>query len=758
MALMQQKKHSSPRFSSWVINNPGLKGYSNNTPAYQQDSGYSPSMLNMMYHGGLLKKRFGQKLNADYTDTIYSIHATINHLFVHAGDKVYLDGTAVGTSIPEYKGMWFDFNRMTYYLVGGSYYYYDTAWHTVTPYVPEIIINRSPDGTTPGDKYDDYNRLGNAFTEVFDGDGTSVDFHLYTAEEFGPVDNTTPTVLVSGVAATVSSFDYTTGVVTLSSAPAVGTNNVEITAYWTKQSYIDTILDCKYSKAYGGANNSRIFFAGSDPSTIFYSEVKDATYFPDTNNIMLGNSNEMITGFGEQYDVLIVFKPSEIHQIKYYTDSEGIGRFAGYQVSMGNGCDQPETIQLINNQLVWLDTRNGVETLVSTDIEDERNVRPISYNVKGVGGITDELLMIMTEDSDLLLTENDEPLVSGDEFYSFEYDGKYWLCVSGRVYCWDYLIAPYYNSGKILQDSQRCAWFIFENMDIRASAVYNNTLYYTGSGSSHLNQLTNDLNDFGEPIEAYYQTPLFDFSTNTREAISWLKTVKNIYFRLGSGFGTVSAGYFTEKGNTIESEDLKLQLMANVYRRKCSIKKVQMFGAMLYNNATNEELPIADIVISYDTVKNVKSDEEIAYASDFPGMNPGDLTAYYTASQIDLMMSGKQDNLVSGTTLKTVDSYSLLGSGNIATSRTYTATIDAAGWTGDSAFYTNTVTVSGVDISDDTKAYISLDTDNMTALNYGDMETAWGLVKKAVCGSNSITFYASAIPTDDIPIRVKVVE
>lgn len=756
MPLIQQKKHSSPRFASWVINNPGIKGYSNNTPAYQQDSGYSPSMLNMMYHGGLLKKRFGQKLANDYGDTIYSLHATVNSLFVHAGDKVYLDGQEIASGIPEYKGMWFDFNRMTYYLVNGSYYYYDTSWHTVTPYIPDIIINRSPDGEQrPGDLNDNYNRLGNAFTEVFDGDGTSTEFHLYTK---GPFDNITPTVLVSGVQATVTNFDYENGIVTLDSAPPLKDNSVEITVYKTEQEYIDTIINCHYCKSYGGANNSRIFFAGSDPSMIFYSDVKDATYFPESNWITLGHSNEQITGFGEQYDVLIVFKPSEIHQIKYYTDNEGIGRFAGYQVSMGNGCDQPETIQLINNQLVWLDTKKGVETLVSTDIENERNVRPISYNIKGVGGITDELLMIMTEDSDILTTENDEPLVSGSEFYSFDYDSKYWLCVSGRVYCWDYLIAPYYNSGKILQDSQRCAWFIFENMDIGASAVYNNTLYYTGHGTSNLNQLTNDLNDFGEPIEAYYQTPLFDFSTNTREAISWLKTVKNIYFRLGSGLGTVSAGYFTEKGNTIESEDLKLQLMANVYRRKCSIKKIQMFGAMLYNNAANEELPIADIVISYDTVKNVKSDEEIAYVSDFPGMNPGDLTAYYTASQIDAMLSGKQDALVSGSTLKTVNSYSLLGSGNIATTRTYTATISAADWSGSEAFFTNIVTIDGVSLNDDTKAYISLNTDDMTTLNYEEMETSWGLVKKAVCGLNQITFYASAIPGDDIPIRVKVVE
>ena len=47
------------------------------------------------------------------------------------------------------------------------------------------------------------------------------------------------------------------------------------------------------------------------------------------------------------------------------------------------------------------------------------------------------------------------------------------------------------------------------------------------------------------------------------------------------------------------------------------------------------------------------------------GGSGADMTNYYTKSQVDTKFSGKQDTLVSGTNIKTVNGTSLLGSGNI---------------------------------------------------------------------------------------------
>lgn len=47
------------------------------------------------------------------------------------------------------------------------------------------------------------------------------------------------------------------------------------------------------------------------------------------------------------------------------------------------------------------------------------------------------------------------------------------------------------------------------------------------------------------------------------------------------------------------------------------------------------------------------------------GGGSADMSNYYTKSQVDTKVSGKQDTLVSGTNIKTVNGTSLLGSGNI---------------------------------------------------------------------------------------------
>lgn len=58
-------------------------------------------------------------------------------------------------------------------------------------------------------------------------------------------------------------------------------------------------------------------------------------------------------------------------------------------------------------------------------------------------------------------------------------------------------------------------------------------------------------------------------------------------------------------------------------------------------------------------------DEQGVKASFGSGGGGGDLSDYYNKSQVDTKLAAKQDKLVSGTNIKTVNSQSLLGSGNI---------------------------------------------------------------------------------------------
>ena len=82
-----------------------------------------------------------------------------------------------------------------------------------------------------------------------------------------------------------------------------------------------------------------------------------------------------------------------------------------------------------------------------------------------------------------------------------------------------------------------------------------------------------------------------------------------------------------------------------------------------------------------------------------------------------------------------------------------TATLDT-NWSGSSAPYSKTVTVSGI---------LATDTPIIDVVMSGTYSTdearieAWGYIYRAVCNNGSITFYATEKPTVSLPIQIKVV-
>ena len=75
----------------------------------------------------------------------------------------------------------------------------------------------------------------------------------------------------------------------------------------------------------------------------------------------------------------------------------------------------------------------------------------------------------------------------------------------------------------------------------------------------------------------------------------------------------------------------------------------------------------------------------------------------------------------------------------------FTGTLTTSGWTGTSAPYTQTVTVTGILASAPPPVIdVELSSTWSTALTE---EEAWGLIKKITYSDNSLTFYADAKPT-----------
>lgn len=612
MSLIATPNYEPAKQQMFSIPQPCSGGINLADLEYEQEPNQSPNVLNMMYRNGAFGKRYGQRIAYSFTDTIYSTGFFKNKIILHVGTKLYQESEEgfeeIFDGLPEKKGLFINFNRMIYYI-NDKYYVMDgdeseseeELFKEVEPYVPDLVINRKPDGSY-ADTIEDYNRIGKGFKNTFHGDGSSVKYVLTDKE----LDETEPIVEVDGVKKTINTdftIDYEKGEVTFTTAPPKGTNNVVITVYKTEQEYIDTIMASKYYCAYGGENNSRLFLAGGGDSIYYFSDVFDATYFPETNYATIGNGEEDITGFGEQYDVLMIFKPKEIFALEYYTDDEGVGAFTSKQVNAKIGCDCPYTIQLINNQLVWLSSIEGVCTLVSTNIEDERNVRIISRNIEGGYRV-----------SGLMQESNLKDAVSVD------WDNKYFLTVNGNVYMWDYLLTPYANTGKLDQDAKRLAWYLFDNFIVTEYLKCERDLYYSHGGNLVILD-ENIYNDFDTPIHAIYQSPMFQF-----DAVEYLKTVKNMYVQVRGDTATkIDITYYTEetpKGE-LDSEPIivydrlwahfrwntfgwSMVNYGNTFRRKCSLKKIQMCAVKFENNEINRDLSLSHLAFQYQIVKNIK--------------------------------------------------------------------------------------------------------------------------------------------------------
>ncbi len=87
--------------------------------------------------------------------------------------------------------------------------------------------------------------------------------------------------------------------------------------------------------------------------------------------------------------------------------------------------------------------------------------------------------------------------------------------------------------------------------------------------------------------------------------------------------------------------------------------------------------------------------------------------------------------------------------------QTFTATLPYASWTGSSAPYTKAVTVSGILSTD--RPSIDLDLSSATYSDVATIQSSWANVYRAVTSTDTITFYASTVPTIDIPLGIKLV-
>lgn len=387
--------------------------------------------------------------------------------------------------------------------------------------------------------------------------------------------------------------DLSAGHIVFTVAPPVTnppTNNtVQITYSKANSDALKSILDCPYAIVYGGDQNVCIVLGGSteQPNAFFWNSNDDVSmnpaYFPISYYNLAGDSEEAITGFGKQYRDLIVLKEFSMGKVTYgietIDDRDSIS-LTYVNVNSKTGCDLPWSIQLIENNLVFCNTYQGVHIMLDSSAAYENNVECISRNVNGTPQRKGLLEDVRAEDRDLVC--------------SFDDNNRYWLCANGKVYMWDYLLSTY----------KKPSWFPQTN-------IYAVSFFGLDDKVHHLDRLgrvsrfDRVFSDYEQPIDKSYMFPAMFFDTYER-----LKDVVKVLIEVRSDTDTDVQIQYTSDYNTrddatsIQSYSWRLsprnlayrylgvQRFAKVAVRRPGCRHIRHFAMRLSNNAVGQDLAI----------------------------------------------------------------------------------------------------------------------------------------------------------------------
>jgi hypothetical protein len=229
-----------------------------------------------------------------------------------------------------------------------------------------------------------------------------------------------------------------------------------------------------------------------------------------------------------------------------------------------------------------------------------------------------------------------------------------------------------------------------------------------------LNNVDNT-SDANKPVSSATQTAL-DAKQATLVSGTNIKTVNNTSL-LGSGNISISSAvaWGGVTGTLSNQTDLQTALDGKVDENTAitgATKTKITYDAKGLVTA-GADATTADIASSTD--KRYVTDAQLVVVGNTSGTNTGDNA---TNSQYSGLATSKQDALVSGTNIKTINSTSLLGSGNVAVEPTITATTSADYYRGDKTFATlnkSAVGLGNVDNTSDANKPVS--TATQTALD-----------------------------------------
>lgn len=582
---------------------------------YRMGANESPDMKNLWWQDGVLQSRDGQVAIA--SGTAGAGHTCYDSLFwgyafFHIGTGLFyckpsasaVEMHCLCEGVAENRGTFFRYLDWLLYKNKGGFYKIAYTPGEAQPfkvtnvvdeaYTPVIMLNADPTYGS-GDLYQPENRLSPRKTVRYNA-AADVKVYRLPVQLVDSVDE----VKVDGKATSAYTADLAAGTVTFDTAPPVtqpATNNtVEITYSKADPAAFSSIMDCEYAMVAGGDTSLCILLAGCDaqPNAVFWNDRDNVSmnpgYFPITYYNLVGDTEDPVTGFGRQYSDIIVLKSHSVGKLNFEVESANMdGRnsisFGYTNVNSKVGCDLPWSIQLVENNLVFCNTAQGVHIVRSSSAAYENNVECISRNVNGRSA------------RGLLFDVRQAGVVT-----SFDDDDRYWLCANGNVYAWDYSLST----------SEKPSWFFFTNIHGVAYFQDDDHRKYHLDGTGRVTIFGRYFADYGEAIEKVYQFPTQDFGSYER-----LKDVTGVLIAVRSDTDTdVTIQYDTDyetrvdlnpilaRSSHISPRDLSRRCLAvtryaHAVKRNPGCRHIRHFSMKFSNNTAGYDLAIVSAQIFY---------------------------------------------------------------------------------------------------------------------------------------------------------------
>ena len=413
------------------------------------------------------------------------------HILASFGGHIWDIDTKNGTakdkgSAPMGEVSFFGFGGKVYLLGGGEYKSWDggtdTAFATVEGYVPLIQTATTPKGE--GTLVETVNRLTGKRRVQFSPDGTATVFQLPEKAI-----NEVSSVKSGGEPVTNCTMDLENGTVTFPTAPAAGTNTVEI-EYRKGDGARSEVTGMKYSELFNGATDTRVFLYGDGTNRAIYSGVPydtgraSAEYFPDLYELTVGESNTPLTALVRHYSRLMAFKTDSAWAILQgeigLADGGSTAAFYVQPVNRQFGNEAPGQVRLLENNPLTMDAgsvyqwRSG-SSYASYISNNENNAKRISDRVAST---------LKGFDLKKVLTAN------------IKADHEFWFLHGTRA-----LILNYAND----------SWYLYDGLPFSRIVEHEGTVIGFSDDGAVVEFSQKYRSDNGAPIDCYAATGAMDF-------------------------------------------------------------------------------------------------------------------------------------------------------------------------------------------------------------------------------------------------------